>query len=212
MGSPPCIAGSSLGSLVWVQHTGPGCAGPPVPGPSGGRRRPAVRPGRGTTARAGSRAGHQRNAPGRGRVQLAQRTISRNPAAFGAASVISAASPALPRGHAAAGPWLCRPLPLFGFLPSLSFPARTPLCPLPSLLLLRGPPGRSRDPAPVRRPAGMSRKQAAKARPAASARKGRRARHSPAGPAPGAAPGHSGGLAGQLRALGLKLREVPGDG
>ncbi|NXO43259.1 OTUD3 protein, partial [Locustella ochotensis] len=56
--------------------------------------------------------------------------------------------------------------------------------------------------------AGMSRKQAAKARPAASARKGRRPRHSPAGPAPG----HSGGLAGQLRALGLKLREVPGDG
>ncbi|NWZ67227.1 OTUD3 protein, partial [Acrocephalus arundinaceus] len=58
--------------------------------------------------------------------------------------------------------------------------------------------------------AGMSRKQAAKARPAA--RKGRRPRHSPAGPAPGPAPGHSGGLAGQLRALGLKLREVPGDG
>ncbi|NXO91624.1 OTUD3 protein, partial [Certhia brachydactyla] len=53
-------------------------------------------------------------------------------------------------------------------------------------------------------PAGMSRKQAAKARPAA--RKGRRPRHSPA------APGDSGGLAGQLRALGLKLREVPGDG
>ncbi|RMB91774.1 hypothetical protein DUI87_32004 [Hirundo rustica rustica] len=56
----------------------------------------------------------------------------------------------------------------------------------------------------------MSRKQAAKNRP--SARKGRRPRHSPAGPAPGSAPGHSGGLAGQLRALGLKLREVPGDG
>ncbi|NWY68909.1 OTUD3 protein, partial [Erithacus rubecula] len=53
-------------------------------------------------------------------------------------------------------------------------------------------------------PAGMSRKQAAKARP--NARKGRRARQPPA------APGHSGGLAGQLRALGLKLREVPGDG
>ncbi|NXY62726.1 OTUD3 protein, partial [Callaeas wilsoni] len=60
--------------------------------------------------------------------------------------------------------------------------------------------------------AGMSRKQAAKARPAAGARKGRRPRHSPAGPAPGPAPGDSGGLAGQLRALGLKLREVPGDG
>lgn len=58
----------------------------------------------------------------------------------------------------------------------------------------------------------MSRKQAAKARPAAGARKGRRPRHSPAGPAPGPAPGGSGGLAGQLRALGLKLREVPGDG
>ncbi|NXB10158.1 OTUD3 protein, partial [Cnemophilus loriae] len=61
-------------------------------------------------------------------------------------------------------------------------------------------------------PAGMSRKQAAKARPAAGARKGRRPRHPPAGPAPGPAPGDSGGLAGQLRALGLKLREVPGDG
>ncbi|NWV87160.1 OTUD3 protein, partial [Machaerirhynchus nigripectus] len=57
-------------------------------------------------------------------------------------------------------------------------------------------------------PARMSRKQAAKARPAAGARKGRRPRHPPAGPAPG----DSGGLAGQLRALGLKLREVPGDG
>ncbi|NWT20008.1 OTUD3 protein, partial [Vireo altiloquus] len=56
-------------------------------------------------------------------------------------------------------------------------------------------------------PAGMSRKQAAKARPA-GARKGRRPRHPPAG----AAPADSGGLAGQLRALGLKLREVPGDG
>ncbi|KAI1231391.1 hypothetical protein IHE44_0007838, partial [Lamprotornis superbus] len=56
----------------------------------------------------------------------------------------------------------------------------------------------------------MSRKQAAKARPAA--RKGRRPRHSPTGPAPGPVPGDSGGLAGQLRALGLKLREVPGDG
>ncbi|NXQ50803.1 OTUD3 protein, partial [Catharus fuscescens] len=59
-------------------------------------------------------------------------------------------------------------------------------------------------------PAGMSRKQAAKARPAA--RKGRRPRHSPAAPAPGPAPGNGGGLARQLRALGLKLREVPGDG
>lgn len=124
---------------------------PAVPGPSGGRKRPPVRPGRGTTVRAGSRAGHQRNAPGRGRVQLAQRTISRNPAAFGATSVITAASPALPRRHAAAGPWLCRPLPLFGSLPRLSFPPRTPLCSFPSFLLLRGPPGRSRDPAPVPR-------------------------------------------------------------
>ncbi|NXB93176.1 OTUD3 protein, partial [Vidua chalybeata] len=64
-------------------------------------------------------------------------------------------------------------------------------------------------------PAGMSRKQAGKARPSASAsaaRKRRRPRHSPAGPAKGSAPGNSGGLAGQLRALGLKLREVPGDG
>ncbi|NWX60067.1 OTUD3 protein, partial [Promerops cafer] len=60
--------------------------------------------------------------------------------------------------------------------------------------------------------AGMSRKQADKPRPAAGARKGRRPRHSPAGSAPGPAPGDSGGLAGQLRALGLKLREVPGDG
>ncbi|NXB20372.1 OTUD3 protein, partial [Rhagologus leucostigma] len=59
-------------------------------------------------------------------------------------------------------------------------------------------------------PAGMSRKQAAKARP--GARKGRRPRHPPAGSAPGPTPGDSGGLAGQLRALGLKLREVPGDG
>lgn len=62
----------------------------------------------------------------------------------------------------------------------------------------------------LRGPAGMSRKQAAKARPAA--RKGRRPRHSPAAPAPGPAPGNGGGLARQLRALGLKLREVPGDG
>nr|XP_030145088.3 OTU domain-containing protein 3 [Taeniopygia guttata] len=57
----------------------------------------------------------------------------------------------------------------------------------------------------------MSRKQAGRARPAA-ARKGRRPRQAPAGPSPGSAAGHSGGLAGQLRALGLKLREVPGDG
>ncbi|XP_027523838.1 OTU domain-containing protein 3 [Corapipo altera] len=60
----------------------------------------------------------------------------------------------------------------------------------------------------------MSRKQAAKARPA-GARKGRRPRNPPAGSAPGPAPGGGGGgggLAGQLRALGLKLREVPGDG
>ncbi|NWW31470.1 OTUD3 protein, partial [Panurus biarmicus] len=61
-------------------------------------------------------------------------------------------------------------------------------------------------------PAGMSRKQAARARPAASAKKGRRPRHSPAAPTPGPAPGDGGGLARQLRALGLKLREVPGDG
>ncbi|NXC86900.1 OTUD3 protein, partial [Cercotrichas coryphoeus] len=73
----------------------------------------------------------------------------------------------------------------------------------------RDPP-RSRGPCRRGGPAGMSRKQGAKARPAA--RKGRRPRHSPAAPAPGPAPGHSGGLAGQLRALGLKLREVPGDG
>ncbi|NXA24269.1 OTUD3 protein, partial [Ibidorhyncha struthersii] len=60
-------------------------------------------------------------------------------------------------------------------------------------------------------PAGMSRKQAAKARPAAGARKGRRPRQPTAGPA--LSPGSGGGgLAGQLRALGLKLREVPGDG
>ncbi|NXC24257.1 OTUD3 protein, partial [Campylorhamphus procurvoides] len=58
-------------------------------------------------------------------------------------------------------------------------------------------------------PGEMSRKQGPKSRPA-GARKGRRARHPPSGPAPGPAP--AGGLAGQLRALGLKLREVPGDG
>ncbi|XP_062449063.1 OTU domain-containing protein 3 [Rhea pennata] len=51
----------------------------------------------------------------------------------------------------------------------------------------------------------MSRKQAAKARPGGGGRKTRRPRPPPAAPAPG-------GLAGQLRALGLKLREVPGDG
>ncbi|KAM6371677.1 OTU domain-containing protein 3 isoform 1-T2 [Pluvialis apricaria] len=57
----------------------------------------------------------------------------------------------------------------------------------------------------------MSRKQAAKARPAAGAKKGRRPRQLTAGSAPGPGSG-GGGLAGQLRALGLKLREVPGDG
>lgn len=61
------------------------------------------------------------------------------------------------------------------------------------------------------RPAGMSRKQGARARPAAGARKVRRPRQPPAGPAAGPGSG-GGGLAGQLRALGLKLREVPGDG
>ncbi|NWT74616.1 OTUD3 protein, partial [Prunella himalayana] len=66
------------------------------------------------------------------------------------------------------------------------------------------PGARSRVPAGA---AGMSRKQAGRARPAA-ARKGRRPRQPPAG----ATEGDSGGLAGQLRALGLKLREVPGDG
>lgn len=60
--------------------------------------------------------------------------------------------------------------------------------------------------------AGMSRKPAAKARPAtAAARKARRPRQPPGAPGPGSAP-TDGGLAGQLRALGLKLREVPGDG
>ncbi|KAK1204389.1 OTUD3 protein, partial [Pygoscelis papua] len=63
----------------------------------------------------------------------------------------------------------------------------------------------------VGRPAGMSRKQAAKAWSAAGARKARRPRQPPAGAAAGPGPG-GGGLAGQLRALGLKLREVPGDG
>ncbi|NXL48831.1 OTUD3 protein, partial [Podilymbus podiceps] len=58
-------------------------------------------------------------------------------------------------------------------------------------------------------PARMSRKQAAKARPGAG--KARRSRQPPAGPAPEPGSG-GGGLARQLRALGLKLREVPGDG
>ncbi|XP_057895522.1 OTU domain-containing protein 3 [Melospiza georgiana] len=59
----------------------------------------------------------------------------------------------------------------------------------------------------------MSRKQAGKARPAVPAnKKGRRPRQAPAGAAPGPAAGGGGGLARQLRALGLKLREVPGDG
>ncbi|KAM6313087.1 OTU domain-containing protein 3 [Podargus strigoides] len=57
----------------------------------------------------------------------------------------------------------------------------------------------------------MSRKQAAKARAAAGARKARRPRQLPSGPASGPGSG-GGGLARQLRALGLKLREVPGDG
>ncbi|NXS63856.1 OTUD3 protein, partial [Brachypteracias leptosomus] len=60
-------------------------------------------------------------------------------------------------------------------------------------------------------PGGMSRKPAAKARAAPGARKARRSRQPPAGPVPSPAPG-GGGLARQLRALGLKLREVPGDG
>ncbi|KAM8990166.1 OTU domain-containing protein 3 [Ara ararauna] len=63
----------------------------------------------------------------------------------------------------------------------------------------------------------MSRKPAARARPGASANataaagRARRPRQSPARPGPGPAPG-GGGLARQLWALGLKLREVPGDG
>ncbi|NXP50712.1 OTUD3 protein, partial [Heliornis fulica] len=60
-------------------------------------------------------------------------------------------------------------------------------------------------------PARMSRKQAAKAGAAPGAGKARRARQSPAGPAQGPGSG-GGGLARQLRALGLTLREVPGDG
>ncbi|NXL62407.1 OTUD3 protein, partial [Chordeiles acutipennis] len=62
--------------------------------------------------------------------------------------------------------------------------------------------------APQRRRSGMSRKQA---RAATGVRKGRRPRQLPAAPAPGPGSG-GGGLARQLRALGLKLREVPGDG
>ncbi|XP_068271291.1 OTU domain-containing protein 3 [Nyctibius grandis] len=57
----------------------------------------------------------------------------------------------------------------------------------------------------------MSRKQAARARPANGAGKARRPRHSPPGQAPGPRSGGE-GLDSQLRALGLKLREVPGDG
>ncbi|XP_065552739.1 OTU domain-containing protein 3 [Lathamus discolor] len=59
----------------------------------------------------------------------------------------------------------------------------------------------------------MSRKPAAKARLAVGGAAGRerRPRQSPAGPGPSPAPG-GGGLARQLWALGLKLREVPGDG
>ncbi|NXY85705.1 OTUD3 protein, partial [Alcedo cyanopectus] len=60
-------------------------------------------------------------------------------------------------------------------------------------------------------PAGMSRRAAAQARGAAGTRKGRRPRQTPPVPAPDPAPA-GGGLARQLRALGLKLREVPGDG
>ncbi|NWS49196.1 OTUD3 protein, partial [Probosciger aterrimus] len=59
----------------------------------------------------------------------------------------------------------------------------------------------------------MSHKPAARARPGAGAAAGRarRPRQSPARPGPNPAPG-GGGLARQLWALGLKLREVPGDG
>ncbi|XP_071623494.1 OTU domain-containing protein 3 isoform X1 [Heliangelus exortis] len=57
----------------------------------------------------------------------------------------------------------------------------------------------------------MSRQPAAKARACTGARKARRPRQPPAPPAPGPGSG-GGGLVRQLRALGLKLREVPGDG
>ncbi|NWR79209.1 OTUD3 protein, partial [Centropus unirufus] len=58
---------------------------------------------------------------------------------------------------------------------------------------------------------GMSRKQGARPRAAGGAGRARRNRQPQAGPAPGLGKG-GGGLAAQLRALGLKLREVPGDG
>ncbi|XP_064894160.1 OTU domain-containing protein 3 [Columba livia] len=57
----------------------------------------------------------------------------------------------------------------------------------------------------------MSRKQAAKARQGPGAGKRRQPRQHPARAAPDPDAG-GGGLARQLRALGLKLREVPGDG
>ncbi|XP_051493491.1 OTU domain-containing protein 3 isoform X2 [Apus apus] len=57
----------------------------------------------------------------------------------------------------------------------------------------------------------MSRKPAGKARAGPGARRGRRPRQPLASPAPDTGSG-GGGLARQLRALGLKLREVPGDG
>ncbi|XP_042739179.1 OTU domain-containing protein 3 [Lagopus leucura] len=56
----------------------------------------------------------------------------------------------------------------------------------------------------------MSRKQAARARPGGP-KKARRSRHPTGGTALKPSEG-GGGLARQLRALGLKLREVPGDG
>lgn len=62
----------------------------------------------------------------------------------------------------------------------------------------------------VEPPAGMSRKQAARARPGGP-KKARRSRHPTGGTALKPSEG-GGGLARQLRALGLKLREVPGDG
>ncbi|NXW95534.1 OTUD3 protein, partial [Alopecoenas beccarii] len=60
-------------------------------------------------------------------------------------------------------------------------------------------------------PGRMSRKQAAKARPGPGAGKGRRPRQPSARAAPDPDAG-GGGLVRQLRVLGLKLREVPGDG